>query len=113
MKKIRNETVNAGEGPRPKHPGEILKAEYLDQMGITQQELADVLGITRVRINEVLLGKRAISTDTAIRLARLFDTKVKYWLDMQIDLEMWEAMKNNEEEYRKITPLSEIKKKKD
>jgi addiction module antidote protein, HigA family len=110
MKKIKKETVNAGKEPRPKHPGEILKIEYLDHMGITQQDLADYLGITRVRINEVLLGKRAITTDTAIRLARFFDTTIKYWLDMQTDLDLWEAKKNNEEEYRKITPLIEIKK---
>jgi antitoxin HigA-1 len=113
MKKLKNETVHAGQEPRPRHPGEILKIEYLDRMGITQQELADYLGITRVRINEVLLGKRAITPDTAIRLARFFDTTVKYWLGMQTDLDLWEAKKNNEEEYRKIKPLKEIKKNKD
>lgn len=95
---------------RPCNPGEILKKKYLDPMGMTQQELADRLGITRVRINEVLLGKRAITPDTAIRLARFFDTTVKFWLGMQNDLDLWEAKKNNEEEYRKITPLKEIKK---
>jgi antitoxin HigA-1 len=110
MKKARNGTVQGGEGLRPKHPGEILKSEFLDRMGITQQDLADYLGITRVRVNEVLLGKRAISTDTAIRLARFFDTTVKYWLEMQTDLDLWDAKKSNGAEYRKITPLKEIKK---
>jgi antitoxin HigA-1 len=109
MKKVRNENGNAGNEKCPMHPGEILKTEYLDPLGITQQELADYLGITRVRINEVLLGKRAITPDTAIRLARFFDTTVKYWLGMQTDLDLWEAKKNNEEEYRKIKPLKEIK----
>jgi antitoxin HigA-1 len=113
MKKNQNESVKTGGGQRPKHPGEILKSEYLDQMGITQQELADYLGITRVRINEVLLGKRAISTDTAIRLAKFFDTTVQYWLGMQTDLDLWEAKKNNEDEYLKIKSLKEIKKNKD
>ncbi len=62
-------------------------------MGMTQQELADMLDITRVRINEVLLGKRAITPDTAIRLARLFDTTVKFWLGMQNGLDLWKAKK--------------------
>jgi antitoxin HigA-1 len=104
MKK-NNENLNALKEPRPRHPGDVLKAEYLDPLGITQQELADYLGITRVRINEVLLGKRAISTDTAIRLARFFNTSVHYWLGMQTELDLWDARNNNEEEYLKITPL--------
>ncbi|HOD13203.1 MAG TPA: HigA family addiction module antitoxin [Spirochaetota bacterium] len=112
LKKLKNETINAGQEPRPRHPGEILKAEYLDPMGITQQELADYLRITRVRINEVLLGKRAISTDTAIRLARFFDTTVNYWLGMQTEVDLWDAINNNEEEYLKIIPLKELKKNK-
>lgn len=94
------------------HPGEILKSEYLEPMGITQQELADYLGITRVRINEVVLGKRAITHDTAIRLARFFDTTVEFWLGMQSDISLWEAKKNYEEEYRKIIPFKDIKKQK-
>jgi antitoxin HigA-1 len=112
MKKIKNVPGNRGEGPGPMHPGEILKTKFLDRLGITQQELADYLGITRVRINEVLLGKRAITPDTAIRLARFFDTTVQYWLGMQTDLDLWEAKKNKGEEYRKITPLHDIMKKK-
>lgn len=111
MKKLKNEATNNGREPRPKHPGEILKAEYLDPMGITQQELADDLKITRVRINEVLLGKRAITTDTAIRLARFFDTTVNFWLGMQTELDLWDAINSNEKEYKKITPLKERKKK--
>ena len=105
-----NERFNRGK--RPRHPGEILKSEFLEPMSITQQELADNLGITRVRINEVVLGKRAITHDTAIRLARFFDTTVEYWLGMQSDILLWEAKKNNEEEYRKIVPFKDIKKQK-
>lgn len=108
MKKNKgNELFNRDK--RPRHPGEILKSEFLEPMRITQQELADNLGITRVRINEVVLGKRAITHDTAIRLARFFDTTVEYWLGMQSDILLWEAKKNNEEEYRKIVPFKDIK----
>ncbi|MCU0848847.1 MAG: HigA family addiction module antitoxin [Spirochaetes bacterium] len=110
LEKTSSKAGNDGSGPSPRHPGEILKTEFLEPLGITQQELADYLGITRVRVNEVLLGKRAITPDTAIRLARFFNTTVKYWLGMQTDLDLWEAKKNNEEEYRKIIPLEELKK---
>lgn len=111
MKKFRR-TEHYENNQRPRHPGEILKSDYLDPLGITQQDLADHLGITRVRINEVVLGKRAITHDTAIRLARFFDTTVEYWLGMQTDILIWEARKNNEEEYRKIVPFKNIGKKK-
>ncbi|TAL31066.1 MAG: addiction module antidote protein, HigA family [Spirochaetes bacterium] len=107
MKKNR-ENQDSGNDRRPRHPGEVLKSVYLEPLGITQQDLADHLGITRVRINEVVLGKRAITHDTAIRLARFFDTTVEYWLGMQSDISLWEAKKNNEEEYRKIIPFKDI-----
>lgn len=101
-------TDNYNNNQRPRHPGEILKSDYLDPLGITQQELADCLGITRVRINEVVLGKRAITHDTAIRLSRFFNTTIEYWLGMQTDISIWEAKKNNEEEYKKIVPFKDI-----
>ncbi len=107
MRKIGETRIKAS-GQKPRHPGEVLKSEFLDTLDITQQDLAGYLGITRVRINEVILGKRAITHDTAIRLARFFDTTVEYWLGMQTDIAIWEAKKNNEEEYRKIIPLKDI-----
>jgi len=100
-------------GQRPATPGEILNEKFLKPLGVTQQELAERLGITRVRLNEVLLGKRSISVDTAIRLARFFGTTVEYWLKMQNDVLLWEAQRNNEEEYRKIIPLKELNIKKE
>ena len=94
---------------RPKTPGEILNDEYLKPLGITQQQLAERLGITRVRLNEVLLGKRSISMDTAIRLARFFKTTVDFWIGLQSGIDQWDAMKNNQKEYDKITPLGSDK----
>ena len=82
-----------------------MKRDFLDPLGMTQQELAERLGITRVRINEVLLGKRGITPDTAMRLARFFDTSVAFWMDMQIKRDLWDVMKIYGEEYNKITPL--------
>jgi len=53
---------------QPTHPGEIIRHEYLEELNMTQQQLADTIGITRVRINELILGKRSITPDTEIEL---------------------------------------------
>ncbi len=90
---------------RPTPPGEILKYEFIEPLGLTQQQLAERLGITRVRVNEIISGKRAITPDTAIRLSRLFHTSVEFWMGLQTDVELWDAMKAGENEYRKIIPL--------
>ena len=90
---------------RPTTPGEILKYEFIEPLGLTQQQLAERLGITRVRVNEIISGKRAITPDTAIRLSRLFHTTVEFWMGLQTDVELWDAMKAGEREYRKIIPL--------
>ncbi len=90
---------------RPTTPGEILRYEFIEPIGLTQQQLAERLGITRVRVNEIISGKRAITPDTAIRLSRLFHTTVEFWMGLQTDLELWDAMKAGEREYRKIIPL--------
>lgn len=93
------------ETERPKTPGEILSEQYLKPMGITQQELADRLRITRVRLNEVLLCKRSITIDTAIRLARLFNTTAEYWMKLQFEYDLWDTLNRNQEEYNKILPV--------
>ena len=59
---------------RPTHPGVIIKYEYLQPLNMTQQQLADAIGVTRVRINEIILGKRAVTPDTAFRLAKYYNT---------------------------------------
>lgn len=93
---------------RPKTPGETLNEDFLKPLGITQEQLANRLGITRVRLNEVLLGKRSITMDTAIRLARFFNTTVEFWIGMQVEVDMWDAMNVNRKEYEKIIPLKTI-----
>ena len=57
---------------RPIHPGEILRFEFLEPLKLTQQQLADAIGVTRVRINEIILGKRSITPDPAFSLANIF-----------------------------------------
>jgi len=77
---------------RPTPPGEILRYEFLEPLGLTQKELADALGITRVRLSEIIHGKRAITPDTAYRLARFFDTSPEFWLGLQTDVSLWDTL---------------------
>jgi len=74
----------------PIHPGEVLNEEYLAPLGITQHRLAVAIGVPPRRINEIVHGKRRISADTALRLARYFGTSERFWMNMQgrYDLEL-------------------------
>ena len=67
----------------PVHPGEILSEEFLKPLGITQYRLAERVHVPRRRINEIVLGQRSISADTALRLARFFGTSERFWLNLQ------------------------------
>ncbi len=90
---------------RPLHPGEILQYEFLEPLKITQQQLANILGITRVRINEITLCKRKVTTDTAFRLAIYFNTTLEFWINLQNNIDMWETFQNHKVEYNKIQPV--------
>lgn len=67
----------------PIHPGEVLMEEYLQPLEVTQHRLAVAIGVPPRRINEIVHGKRRISTDTALRLARYFGTSERFWLNLQ------------------------------
>lgn len=67
----------------PVHPGEILREDFLEPMGITQYRLSKDLSVPPRRINEIVHGKRAITADTALRLARFFGTTDRFWLNLQ------------------------------
>ena len=74
----------------PTHPGEVLQEEFLKPLGISQYRLAKNLNVPARRINEIVQGKRSISADTALRLARYFGTTDRFWLNLQAryDLEL-------------------------
>ncbi len=78
----------AGKRLDPVHPGEILLEEFLVPMGLSQNRLARDLGVPPRRINEIVLRKRAITADTALRLARYFRMSAAFWLGLQIDYEL-------------------------
>lgn len=67
----------------PIHPGEILAEEFLKPMGMSQYRLAKSINVSPRRINEIVQGKRAVSADTALRLARFFGTTARFWLNLQ------------------------------
>ncbi len=79
------------------HPGEILKEEYLDPIGVSVYALAKAIGVPRTRINDIVLGKRGISADTALRLGKFFGTDPRSWLNLQrhYDLVMAETAPKN------------------
>jgi len=73
---------------RPVHPGEVLLEEFLKPMGLSQNRLALDIGVHPRRINEIVLGKRSITADTALRLARYFGMSPQFWLGLQKDYDL-------------------------
>lgn len=73
------------------HPGEVLRFEFLEELGLSQNRLARELAVPPRRINEIVLGKRSITADTALRLARYFGTSERFWLGLQMDYDLEEA----------------------
>ncbi len=72
----------------PVHPGEVLKEDFLRPAGISQYALAKALGVPQIRISQIVNGKRAITPDTALRLARHFGTTPEFWLGMQMQYDL-------------------------
>ena len=73
------------------HPGEVLLEEFLSPMGISQNALARAMGVPPRRVNEIVLGKRTITADTALRLAAFFGTSEGFWLGLQADYDVEET----------------------
>ena len=72
----------------PVHPGEVLAEEFLRPLGLSQNHAARCLGISPRRINEIVLGKRAVTADTALRLSRFFGTSARFWLYLQASYDL-------------------------
>ncbi|MEK7877096.1 MAG: HigA family addiction module antitoxin [Pseudomonadota bacterium] len=75
------------------HPGEVLLEEFLVPMKLSQNALARAIGVPPRRINEIVLGKRSITADTALRLAKTFGASAGFWLGLQADYDVEEARK--------------------
>ncbi len=88
------------------HPGEVLFEEFLDPMGISQNRLARAMGVPPRRINEIVHGKRTITADTALRLARALGTSEKFWIGLQADYDLEEARKSVSSDLRKVKKVA-------
>lgn len=91
----------------PLHPGEVLQEEFLKPLGMSQNKLALALHVPARRINEIVLGRRGVSADTALRLARYFDMSPQFWLGLQMDFELDVAEDASDERIkREIRPMT-------
>jgi addiction module HigA family antidote len=75
----------------PTHPGEMLFEEFIKPLGTTQTELAEWIGVSYPRLNEIIHGKRGITPDTALRLEQVFGMDAQFWLNLQLAWDLFEA----------------------
>ena len=117
--KSRSQTITRGLGKEPllerrlpthrppTHPGEMLLEEFLKPLGITQSSFAIRLGVSFPRLNEVINGKRSVTPDTALRLARVTGMSADFWLGLQQDWDLWHALRS--ESAKDIASLEPLK----
>lgn len=84
------------------HPGEVLRTEFMEPLGLTPYRLAKELHISIPRINDVVRGKRGITADTALRLSRYFGNSAQFWIGLQSGHDLWVAAKSKS--WRKVKP---------
>ena len=77
---------------RPTHPGEMLRAEFLEPLGVTQREFANRIRVSYVRLNELVNGRRGVTPDTALRLGKALGTTPEFWLNLQQAWDLWDAL---------------------
>jgi addiction module HigA family antidote len=94
---------------RPTHPGGILREDVLPAAGLTQDKLARLLGVSRRTISEILHGRRPVTTDMALRLARAFGTSPEMWLGLQQDVDLWDTHRARRKEYERIKRVATSK----
>jgi addiction module HigA family antidote len=90
----------------PTHPGEMLLEEFLKPLGMSQSAFAIRLRVSFPRLNEIIRGKRSVTTDTALRLARVLGMSADFWLGLQQDWDLWHAIRSKEAaEIDQLVPL--------
>jgi antitoxin HigA-1 len=93
---------------RPTHPGEMLREDFLPDYDLTVARLAESLGVSRQSVNELLNGRRAISPEMALRLARLFGNSPEFWLNAQRAVDLWDAAQAIKKDIARIKPLRNV-----
>lgn len=88
------------------HPGDVLLNDFLEPMNISQNKLARDISVPPRRVNEIVLGKRSITADTALRLSRYFGNSEKFWMGLQDDYDLEDARKDLGATLKKITSIA-------
>ncbi|HID8744964.1 HigA family addiction module antitoxin [Enterobacter mori] len=95
---------------KPTTPGDVLQYEYLEPLNLKISDLADMLNVHRNTISALVNNNRKLTADMAIRLAKAFDTTIEFWLNLQLNVDIWEAQTNSrtQEELSRIKTVVEI-----
>lgn len=91
---------------RPTHPGEMIREEYMPDYGLSVRDLAEMMGVSRQSVNELVHERRALSTDMALRLSALFGGSPESWLNLQRNVDIWDASHRLSGEIKLIRQLS-------
>lgn len=89
----------------PTHPGEMLLEEFIKPLELTQIEFAKRLGISRVRLSEILRQRRGVTPDTALRLEKVLGMSADFWLGLQMAWDLWHAIQASADDLDKLEPL--------
>ena len=90
----------------PTHPGEILLLDFLEPLGLTQQDLANNIHVPYQRVNELVNGKRGVTSSTALRLSKFFGNSPEFWLNLQQNWQLYQALKEEQDQIDAIVPLT-------
>lgn len=91
------------------HPGEILKEEFLDPMGISVYRLSKETGLSQTRLGQLIKGKRSMTAETAVKLARFFEVPPEFWMNLQSFYDIEEAQKRYKKDLKSIHSIQELK----
>jgi antitoxin HigA-1 len=94
-----------GRQTRPIHPGEVI-ADILEDLEITQTKFAEILGVSRRTVNEIVQGRRPVTVDMAIRMGKALGNGPQLWLNLQQKVDIWDALQTYNEEYSKVSTVA-------
>lgn len=99
------EEIIAERTVRPAHPGEVL-ADILDELEISQTKFAELIGVSRRTINQIVQGRRPVTVDMAIRIGKALGNGPQLWLNLQQKVDIWDAFQAHREEYLKVPKIA-------
>jgi addiction module HigA family antidote len=103
MKDIKD--IIQGRKVRPVHPGEVI-SDVLEDLEMTQTTFAEILGVSRRTVNQIILGQRPITVDMAIRIGKALGNGPQLWLNLQQKVDIWDAVQKHSEEYEKVSTVA-------